>query len=143
MTTKTAYNHLTRLKRKLRSAYSAAYFYMPTHKKLLEDTAPILNDPVLLKCPQWVRQSLCDLSGFLFDDIQRNRVYWAFETERGIMAYSLLSRDERDAINRQANPGAHYWIKEITPTVGTVANPGNHKAGETFARSFVVTTNKW
>lgn len=143
MRTKTAYNHLTRLKNRLESVYSAAMVYHPTHLQLIEQVQEVHKDPALAKCPSWVTQSLQNLDQFLFKNIQQNHVVWMFKVERGIMSYELLTDAERADVNKGLVKGEHYWIKNTTPMVGAVANPGNYKSGDTITKTFTVTDKPW
>jgi len=135
----TAYNHLTRLKSKLESIHGTALIDMPTHYELLKRERVVVDDKALAKCPAWVRQSIGDSLFTFLARIQRERLVWLFSTSRGAMSYELLTDSERKQANSGDIKGRHYWLRNTTPSVGTIANPGHYRQGDTISRTYEVT----
>lgn len=145
MKTSTAYNHYTRLKSRLESIYSGAECYHSTHEHILNEIDRLVwQDKSIKKCPGWVRQGLSDYSSFRLNQIHQNYLVWLHQKEDGtVCSWDLLSDSERQSYNSPDKKGAHYWLRKTTPCVGTIANPGNYKAGDVITRTFEVTSCKF
>ncbi len=78
-----------------------------------------------------------------FDKIQRERVVWLFPVDGKSVSWDLLTDDQRKDYCKADVSGVHYWLRDTTPCVGTIANPGNYQTGETISRTFVITDKKW
>jgi len=112
MQTSTAYNHLTRLKSRIDSIYSAARSYRSPHSDILEKMkSEIWEDPALKKCPSWVRASLSNHSGAKLDEIHRHFVLWAFMCPDGKpRVWEQLDESTRQSYCSEKT-GNHYWLR--------------------------------
>ncbi len=139
MNTSTAYNHLTRLKSKLESLFSAAQCYMPTHDHLLGQVAEVWQDEALKKCPSWVIQALGDYAQSRWDRIQREYVFWLHPAEDGTFkSWDLLTDKEREEYIRLNKKGSFIWLKETTGR-GTIGDQNKYQQGATITRTFEIT----
>lgn len=112
MKTSTAYSHLTRLKARMDSIYSAACSYRSPHSDILERTKKeIWDDPALKKCPSWVRASLSNHSGAKLAEIHRHFVIWAFMCPDGKpRVWDQLDEETRQSYCSEKT-GNHFWLK--------------------------------
>lgn len=116
MKTSTAYNHLTRLKSRIDSIYSAACSYRSPHSDILEKMKEeIWGDSALKKCPSWVRASLSNHSGAKLAEIQRHFVLWAFMCPDGKpRVWEQLDEPTRLSYcttGEDRKTGNHFWLK--------------------------------
>lgn len=109
----TAYNHLTRLKSRIESIYSAARSYRSPHSVILEQmTKEVWEDPALTKAPAWVRASLSDYSMSKLHEIQRHFVLWAFMCPDGKpRVWDQLDEETRRSYCSADKTGSHFWLK--------------------------------
>jgi hypothetical protein len=116
MTTQTAYNHLTRLKSRMDSIYSAARSYCSTHADILQRLkAEVWEDAALKKCPAWVRSSLSNHSGAKLEEIHRHFVLWAFMCPDGKpRVWEQLDDSTRLSYcqsGEDKKTGNHFWLR--------------------------------
>lgn len=137
MNSNTAYNHCERFKRIVNSVWSGALIFNQPHAEILaEIDSKVFKDSAWLKCPAWVRQTVGDLAGNWLHYVHLERVVWMFPLPDGRpVSWELLP----DELKRSDIKGNHYWIKDRTPHVGTMANPGHYKVGDSIVRTFEVT----
>lgn len=141
----TAYNHLKRFESIVNSIHSAALIYCPTHAEILDQVkTKVYSDPAWPKCPSWVKQSVSDLGLAWLERIHRERLVWLFELPDGsACSWDFLPESIRQEYCQPGKSGAHYWLRESTLSVGSIANPGNYKTGETISRTYTVTDKKF
>lgn len=113
MKTKTAYNHLVRLKNRMDSIHSSARSYCSPHADILARmTAEVWEDPALAKCPAWVRTVLGEHSSMLLHEIHRHYVLWAFMCPDGKpRVWEQLDEQTRASYCSADKSGAHYWLR--------------------------------
>lgn len=133
----TAYNHMTRLKSRLESTFSAAECYKPTHDHLLDQVNEIYK-LVPPNCPGWVRQSLADYAESRWDRIQREFVIWLHPTVNGFKTWDLLTEAERAECAKPDYKGNFVWLNETTGR-GTIGDRNNYIQGAIIARTFEIT----
>ena len=118
MQTSTAYNHLTRLKSRMDSIYSACRSYRSTHSHLLERLkAEVWEDEALKKCPSWVRASLSNHSGSKLEEIHRHFTLWAFMCPDGKpRVWKQLDEETRLSYcttSEDRKTGNMFWLKLV------------------------------
>jgi len=116
MKTTTAYNHLTRLKSRMDSIYSACNTYRSSHDHILERLkSEIWEDKALAKCPSWVSASLSNHSLAKLDEIHRHFTIWAFMCPDGKpRVWEQLDEETRQSYcstGEDRKTGNLFWLK--------------------------------
>jgi hypothetical protein len=116
MNSKTAFNHLVRLKSRIDSIYSSGMSYRATHTHILDLLKKqVWEDEALKKCPSWVRASLSNHSGAKLEEIHRHFSIWAFMCHDGKpRVWEQLDEQTRLSYcttGEDRGTGNYFWLK--------------------------------
>lgn len=136
MNSKTAFNHLQRLRGAINRIYEDAKCFHPTCDELLAKLkSGVWEDAALKRCPSWVVHCLQERDQIHFHDIQQNWVVWLFECPDGIARpWEALDEATRNSYCAPGRAGKHYWINRESS-----AGRDRAATGEKFVREYTVT----